>query len=291
MEFREAGGSGGDDATRIFILVHVEHERRPDDLLLVDIRQVAALDPGLPVLGRLPDELLGSLLQRRFQRLAIGQHEVTILIENKRFSLLDISKGNIGGKPHLLVQVRITDMVAGHHRLRRHATIISPRLTTNGDGGSAFQPFDLPHQHQRPELSLIDPHPRSAVLYDEAAVATHEFRTKHIGVGDIILPGRISAIRRPDIEMAAILFVEQRAEKKAAVESWKTHPFYIPPGIDIGKVRAITNDAYVILMNRHILFPAAARTAALRPSAYSRWVTPAVATEWYTGPPKRRYSP
>jgi hypothetical protein len=116
------------------------------------------------------------------------------------------------------------------------------------DGGLAFQQFDLSHQHQGPELPVMDPHPGGAVFDEEAAVAAGEFRAKNIRIGDIVLPGAALLVGRPDIKMSAVVLIEERAEEEAAVKPGHTHPFDIRAGIDISQVGAIPDDTHVIFV-------------------------------------------
>jgi hypothetical protein len=125
VEFRQAGRAGGDDAARIFILMQLQYKCRPDDLFLVNIRQIGALDPGLPVFDRLADKFVRRLFQRGLQRFAISQDQITVLVQDKRFLPEDIGQRDIRRQPYLLFQVEIADMVAADDRFGDQLAIVA----------------------------------------------------------------------------------------------------------------------------------------------------------------------
>src|SRR5882757_10296057 len=140
-------------------------------------------------------------------------------------------------------------MVAGYNRLRHQVAKITSWLAGDKNGRLPFQKLYFAHHHQRPELSFVDPHTRSTVFHHKTAIPAFELRTKHIGIRHIILGGAAAVIYRTDKKMPTFCLIQQTAEEEAAVKSGKAHPLDIGAGIDIGQVRAISDDAHLIFMH------------------------------------------
>jgi hypothetical protein len=91
---------GRDDGARVLETVQLERERGANDLVLKDRRNIAVLDPALPVAPRLHQESLGQWRQRLFHRRAVGQHQVSPLGEREG-APVEIRQRNVGGQAHL----------------------------------------------------------------------------------------------------------------------------------------------------------------------------------------------
>jgi hypothetical protein len=97
----------------------------------------------------------------------------------------------------------------------------------------------------------MDPHAGSTVLHYEAPVPACKFRAKHIRIGNIILDHGAGIVQRTDKEMPSLSLIQETSEEETAVKPGQTHPFDICPLIDIGQVRAIPDDAHLILVRPH----------------------------------------
>ena len=82
----------GQQRARVLVLVELQRERRANDLLLVLAGDARPLDPTPPVVERPLEEPLGRLLEPGFERLAPGQHEVSVVLEQERPLVLDVGE-------------------------------------------------------------------------------------------------------------------------------------------------------------------------------------------------------
>ena len=80
----EARRRRGEERARVLVLVQLERERRAHDLVLVVARDPRALHPAAPVVERALEEALGGLLEPGFERLAPGEDEVAVVLEQER---------------------------------------------------------------------------------------------------------------------------------------------------------------------------------------------------------------
>ena len=86
----QAGRRRGEQRARVLVLVQLERERRADDLALVVARNARPLHPAPPVVERALEEALGGLLESRLERLAPGENEVPVVLEQERALVLDV---------------------------------------------------------------------------------------------------------------------------------------------------------------------------------------------------------
>src|ERR1700722_3418778 len=185
-------------------------------------------------------------------------------------------------------------MIAGHYAFGDGLAIIAARLAGDRDRRGASQELYFAHQHEGTKLSFIDAHARGTVLDDETAVGTGKLRAEHVGIGYVILAGVAIVVRRANIEMAAIVLIEEAAEEGTAVKAGHAHPLDVGPAVYISQVAAIPDDAHVIPMNRHIpylMIGLQRLSPRARPLWHSRAATPVAGSGWYIGPPTRRCSP
>ena len=85
----------GEERARVLVLVELERERRADDLLLVVARHARALHPAPPVVEGALEEALGRLLEAGLERLAPGEDEVAVVLEQERPLVLDVRERDV----------------------------------------------------------------------------------------------------------------------------------------------------------------------------------------------------
>ncbi len=78
---------------RVLVLVELERERRAHDLVLVVAGDARALHPAPPVVERALEEALRGLLEPRLERLAPGEDEVAVVLEEEGPLVLDVGEG------------------------------------------------------------------------------------------------------------------------------------------------------------------------------------------------------
>ena len=88
----EARRRRGEERARVLVLVQLERERRAHDLVLVVARDARALHPAAPVVERALEEALGRLLEPGLERLAPGEDEVAVVLEQERALVLDVGE-------------------------------------------------------------------------------------------------------------------------------------------------------------------------------------------------------
>ncbi len=91
----EARRRRGEQRARVLVLVELQRERGADDLVLVVARHACALHPAAPVVERALEEALGGLLEPGFERLAPGEDEVAVALEQERPLVLDVREREV----------------------------------------------------------------------------------------------------------------------------------------------------------------------------------------------------
>ena len=90
----------GEQRARVLVLVELERERRAHDLVLVVARHARALHPAPPVVERPLEEALRGLLEPRLERLAPGEDEVAVALEQERPLVLDVRQRDVRRQSH-----------------------------------------------------------------------------------------------------------------------------------------------------------------------------------------------
>ena len=237
------GGGGRDDGPGVLEAVQLERQRRADHLALEERRDVAVLDPPLPVAARLVQEAVAQRGQRFFHRLAPGEHEVLALGQGERLPG-EVGRRHIGGESYPRRVALEFEVVASP---RRHGASLRPtqhRLTAHPGPRQARDRLEHAHQHGGLEHAPVHREPRSEIGDPKAARLVGEGGLENVGVLEVPLNARFPA-RRAHRE-GAPSGVEQFAKQRLGVEAWKAAPDDLAVTIDEGRVLTVADETQIL---------------------------------------------
>ena len=231
----------GEEGTRVLVLVKLERERGANHLALVVARDSCPLHPAAPVVDRALEEVLGGLLQSGFERLAPGEEEVPITLEEKRALVFDVGEGQVGREADRCGKARVLDVVRGAPRARLDEAVVVARAAAHASARLSRERAQDADEHGRLEKAVVLLEPRRKVDELEGPARPVEHRTENVRVLDVLLPD-VRRVDTLDREHPAALGVEQGAEDEARVRAWPAHPLHRPVA-EQRAVRAVADDA------------------------------------------------
>ena len=238
---RKARGRRGEQRARVLVLVELQHERRADHLALVVARHTRPLDPVAPMLDGAREESLGCVLEARLERLAEGQRQVVVTVEQERTAVLDVGERHVRRQPERRAEARVLDVVRRTPRRGHDPTVVVDGAAADDRPRVAFQRADDPQQHRGLEGAVVEDEPRGEVEQLERAVRPREDRAQDVRVLDVAVGDRVG-VDTLDRELAALLPVEERPEDEARVGAGPAEPFDRSPR-DERRRRAVADDA------------------------------------------------
>ena len=230
----------GEERTRVLVLMELERECGADDLVLVVARHAGALHPPPPVVERSLEKALCGLLEPSLQRLAPGDDEVAVALEEERPFVFHVREWEIRrqadrrGKPCELDVIRsppAADLLQPV-LVRRPAAHPRARLTRERTEDA--------DEHRGLEEAVVEVEARREVDELELAVLSPKDGAQDVRVFEVRLLdlGRVDALDR---ERAALFAVEKWTEDEARVRARPAQPF---DGalLEESAVRAVSDD-------------------------------------------------
>ena len=173
---------GGKQRARVFVLVELERERRANDLVLVVARHARALHPAAPVVERALEEALGGLLETGLERLAPGEDEMAVVLEEEWPLVLDVGQRDVRREPHRRREARELDVVGRTPAADLGETVLVRRPAANPRARLAVQWTKDPNEHRRLEEAVEEVEPRREVDELESAPLAREHGAQHVRV-------------------------------------------------------------------------------------------------------------
>ena len=231
---------GSKQRARVLVLVELERERRAHDLVLVVARHARALHPAPPVVERALEEALRRLLEPRLERLAPGDDEMAVVLEEERPLVLDVGQRDVRRQSHRGREAGELDVVR-----RAPATDVFEAVLVGGTAPHARArlavewPHD-PDEHRRLEEAVVELEAGREVDELERAAFPGENGAQDVRVLEVRLLdlARVDAL---DSERAALLAVEERTEDEARVGARPAQPLDRPL-LEERAVRAVPDD-------------------------------------------------
>jgi hypothetical protein len=130
---------------------------------------------------------------------------------------------------------------------------VEGRPALHGEGHRTTHDLNAPHQPVAPPLAVTDTHRH--VVHDLAhAARRQEARDQDVRIGPVVLlGGHVRDIARADLEVAALLLVEDRREDARRVEMWVAEPVDRSVHPDQGRAVHVADNAVVLNgLVRHI---------------------------------------
>ena len=213
-----------EQGARVLVLMELQHECRANHLALVVAGHTGAFHPFAPMLDRALEEPLGRLLETGFERLAEGEREVVVAVEQERPLILDVGERDVRGQPERRRQPRILDVVGRAPRRRREAPVVVHRAAADDGAGIACERPQDSHHHRRLVRPVVEEKARGEIDQFERSRRAREDRAQDIGVLDVVV-GDARDLDPVDGEGTALLTVEERAEDEARIRSRPAEPF------------------------------------------------------------------
>ena len=226
----DRGRRRGHDRAGVLEAVQLERERRADDLGLALRRDVALLDPALPVAQRLAQEALAERGQRLLDRLAPGQHEV-LRRRQREGPPAEVRERDVGGQAQPALVTGVVDVVAALHALGQPSRPAEHRLAEHPRARRAGHRLEHAHEHRRPEVAAVLLEARREVEHAELAVGRLVDGLEHVAVRQVAetrARGR-RALRAGGghAEAAARFRVEQCRKYRLGVEPGQAAPDHV----------------------------------------------------------------
>ena len=212
--------------------------------LLVVARDARALHPAPPVVEGALEEALGRLLEPRLERLAPGEDEVAVVLEQEGPLVLDVRERDVRRQADRRGEAGELDVVR-----RAPAPDLLEPVLVGGPAADARarlagqRPEDA-DEHRRLEEALVELEARREVDELERPVLAAPHRAQDVRVLDVRLldRGRVDALDR---ERAALLAVEERPEDEARVRTRPAHPLHRALAEERA-VRAVADDGEAV---------------------------------------------
>ena len=215
----------GEQRARVLVLVQLERERGADDLALVVARNARPLHPAAPVVERALEEALGGLLEAGLERLAPGEDEMAVLLEQERALVLDVRQRNVRRQPNRRREAGVLDVVRRTPRARLGEPVVVRRPAAHARSRlSRERPQDA-DEHRGLEEALVELEARREVVERELPARPAKHGSQDVRVLDVLLPD-VGRVHPFDDERAAALPVEQRAEDEARVGPRPAQPLH-----------------------------------------------------------------
>jgi hypothetical protein len=228
----------------VVVLMQLERERGAHDLALVIAWHASALHPAPPVVERSLEEALGGLLEAGLERLAPGEDEVAIALEQERALVLDVGEGHVRRESDGGREARERDVV----RRAPAADLLQPVLVRREAANARTRlPRQRPHdpdEHRRLEEPVVQLEARREVDELELAAVAREHGADDVRVLEV---ARLDLVRIDafDRERPAALTVEERAEHEARVRAGPAEPLDRAV-LEQRAVRAVSDDGEAV---------------------------------------------
>jgi hypothetical protein len=153
--------------SRVFVLMELERECRADDLLLVVARDARALHPAAPVVEGALEEALGGLLEPSLERLAPGEDEVSVALEQEGTLVLDVRQRHVRGEADGRRETRELDVVRRAPAADLLEPVLVGRAAAHARTRLARKRAHDPDEHRRLEEAVVEGEARGEVEYLE----------------------------------------------------------------------------------------------------------------------------
>ena len=213
----------GEERARVLVLMELERERGADDLALVVAGHACALHPPSPVVERSLEEALRGLLETRLERLAPGDDEVAVVLEQERPLVLDVRERDVGREPNGRREAGELDVVRRAPAADLLEAVFVRRSAAHPRARLTRQRTQDADEHRRLEEAVVEVEARREVDELELAMLSTKDGAQDVRVLEVRLLdlGRVDPLDR---ERAALLAVEERAEDEARVGSRPAEP-------------------------------------------------------------------
>jgi hypothetical protein len=222
-------GNGGrrrrHDGARVLETVQLEGQRRADDLILENWRNIAVLNPALPVAPGLHQESLGQGRQRLFHRSAIRQHQVMPLREREG-ATVEVRQRNVRGQADLTAEAFVAHVIRPRENRGLGLGKAEARLAQHAHARRAFDGLDDAEELRRVKISVILLKARRKIDHAEGARRRPKSRHQNVGVVLVFGNASLALLFRPDEETSAVLLVEQRGKHGVGIETRKAAPHH-----------------------------------------------------------------
>ena len=221
-----------------------QREGRTDHFVLKDGRNIAVLDPALPIAAGLHQKSLGQRRQRLFHRRAIGEHQVALLGEREG-APVEVRERNVGRQTHLTRKTLIAHVIGTGEQRRLRLGETQARLAHHAHARRAFDGLDDAIELRGVKNPIVLLKSRSEVDHAKGARAAPEGRHQNVGV---VFVGHDSglAVLGTDEKPPALLFVEQGRKHRVGIEARQAAPHHGAGILDQGRILTIADQGQLL---------------------------------------------
>jgi hypothetical protein len=245
---RKTGRGRGEEGARVLVLVELERERRADDLVLIVARHARSLHPAAPVVERPLEEPLRRLLEAGLERLAPGEDEVAVTLQQERPLVLDVRQRDVRREADRCREARELDVVGRAPASDVVGAVVVGGPATDPRAWLARQRSEDPDQHRRLEEAVEELEAGREVDELERPALAVEGRPEDVRVLCVHLLDRVG-VDTLDRELAALLPIEERPEDEARVGTRPAQPLDRAL-LDERVVRAVPDDREALAHGR-----------------------------------------